>query len=182
MDQVRGASFLQSRRTLVPGARVLDLFAGTGGLGIEALSRGALGGDVRGKRPSGHRLHPGQLGQKPASGSRARSCSAWTRLPSWAACGGTHVSTSCSWPTRHTRPVSKPEDFAARLLAERGPRRPHWPRRGCLCWRSRRGTFWARIIGWLGASYGKNGYGTAEVLFLRQATGPEEAGDGDRPG
>ncbi len=40
MDQVRGAIF-SSLGDRVPGTRVLDLFAGTGGLGIEALSRGA---------------------------------------------------------------------------------------------------------------------------------------------
>jgi len=40
MDRVRGAVF-SSLGDLVPGARVLDLFAGSGGLGIEALSRGA---------------------------------------------------------------------------------------------------------------------------------------------
>jgi 16S rRNA (guanine966-N2)-methyltransferase len=41
MDQVRAAIF-SSLAELVPGARVLDLFAGAGGLGIEALSRGAV--------------------------------------------------------------------------------------------------------------------------------------------
>jgi 16S rRNA (guanine966-N2)-methyltransferase len=40
MDQVRGAIF-SSLAERVAGARVLDLFAGAGGLGIEALSRGA---------------------------------------------------------------------------------------------------------------------------------------------
>lgn len=40
MDQVRGAIF-SSLGDHVVGARVLDLFAGTGALGIEALSRGA---------------------------------------------------------------------------------------------------------------------------------------------
>jgi len=40
MDRIRGAIF-SSLGDLVPGARVLDLFAGTGALGIEALSRGA---------------------------------------------------------------------------------------------------------------------------------------------
>ena len=40
MDQVKGAIF-SSLAPLIPGASVLDLFAGSGGLGIEALSRGA---------------------------------------------------------------------------------------------------------------------------------------------
>lgn len=40
MDRVRGAIF-SSLGDAVPGARVLDLFAGSGAFGIEALSRGA---------------------------------------------------------------------------------------------------------------------------------------------
>jgi 16S rRNA (guanine966-N2)-methyltransferase len=40
MEVVRNAIF-NSLAEFVAGARVLDLFAGTGGLGIEALSRGA---------------------------------------------------------------------------------------------------------------------------------------------
>jgi 16S rRNA (guanine966-N2)-methyltransferase len=40
MDRVRAAVF-SSLGDLVPGARCLDLFAGSGAMGIEALSRGA---------------------------------------------------------------------------------------------------------------------------------------------
>jgi 16S rRNA (guanine966-N2)-methyltransferase len=40
MDRVKGAIFSSLGETII-GARVLDLFAGTGALGIEALSRGA---------------------------------------------------------------------------------------------------------------------------------------------
>lgn len=40
MDKVKGAIF-SSLGEVVAGARVLDLFAGSGALGIEALSRGA---------------------------------------------------------------------------------------------------------------------------------------------
>ncbi|MEP6809029.1 MAG: 16S rRNA (guanine(966)-N(2))-methyltransferase RsmD [Chthoniobacterales bacterium] len=41
MDRVKAAIF-SSLHTSIVGARVLDLFAGTGALGIEALSRGAV--------------------------------------------------------------------------------------------------------------------------------------------
>jgi 16S rRNA (guanine966-N2)-methyltransferase len=40
MDRVKAAVFSSLGET-IPGARVLDLFAGSGALGIEALSRGA---------------------------------------------------------------------------------------------------------------------------------------------
>ena len=46
-DKVKGAVF-SSLGELVVGARVLDLFAGSGALGIEALSRGAASADVCG--------------------------------------------------------------------------------------------------------------------------------------
>ena len=39
-DRIRQVIF-SSLAELVPGARVLDLYAGTGSFGIEALSRGA---------------------------------------------------------------------------------------------------------------------------------------------
>lgn len=40
-ERVRGAIFSMIGREAVEGVRVLDLYAGTGALGIEALSRGA---------------------------------------------------------------------------------------------------------------------------------------------
>ena len=46
MDRVKAAIF-SSLGEAVIGARVLDLFAGTGALGIEALSRGAESALVR---------------------------------------------------------------------------------------------------------------------------------------
>jgi 16S rRNA (guanine966-N2)-methyltransferase len=50
-EHVRGA-LLDLLRPDLPGARVLDLFAGTGALGLEALSRGAAKCDFVETRPS----------------------------------------------------------------------------------------------------------------------------------
>ena len=57
LDQVKEAMFSIVQFDL-PGARVLDLFAGSGQLGIEALSRGAA--QLQGLRPV--RPQPGQRG------------------------------------------------------------------------------------------------------------------------
>lgn len=50
MDRVKGAIF-SSLGEAIPGARVLDLFAGTGALGIEALSRGCARATLVEKNP-----------------------------------------------------------------------------------------------------------------------------------
>lgn len=50
-DRVREALFA-ALGDLVPGSRVLDLFAGSGSLGLEALSRGALSADFVDRDPS----------------------------------------------------------------------------------------------------------------------------------
>jgi 16S rRNA (guanine966-N2)-methyltransferase len=68
MDRVRAAIF-SSLAELVPGARVLDLFAGTGALGIEALSRGAAAAtlvekDQRGIRAIQRNLEAARLEAK----------------------------------------------------------------------------------------------------------------------
>jgi 16S rRNA (guanine966-N2)-methyltransferase len=46
------ASLLDVLARDLPGARVLDLFAGTGALGLEAISRGAVGADFVEFRPA----------------------------------------------------------------------------------------------------------------------------------
>jgi 16S rRNA (guanine966-N2)-methyltransferase len=50
-EQVR-VTMLGLLKDVLPGARVLDLFAGTGALGLEALSRGAATADFVEFRPS----------------------------------------------------------------------------------------------------------------------------------
>ena len=46
------AAMLDRLRDLLPNARILDLFAGTGALGLESLSRGAASADFVETRPS----------------------------------------------------------------------------------------------------------------------------------
>ncbi len=58
-DRVKGAVFNILGDAIVE-SRVLDLFAGTGSVGIEALSRGAETGCVRRKASKGHRHDSGQ--------------------------------------------------------------------------------------------------------------------------
>ncbi|NJD09931.1 MAG: 16S rRNA (guanine(966)-N(2))-methyltransferase RsmD, partial [Gemmatimonadetes bacterium] len=47
-DRVREA-WMSALQLDLPGSRVLDLFAGSGALGLEALSRGAVSATVVGK-------------------------------------------------------------------------------------------------------------------------------------
>lgn len=54
-ERVREAIFDILGPRLVPGARVLDLYAGTGALGIEALSRGAATADFVERSPDAAR-------------------------------------------------------------------------------------------------------------------------------
>jgi 16S rRNA (guanine966-N2)-methyltransferase len=59
-DRVREALF-SSLAPLLPGARVLDLYAGSGALGIEALSRGAASAVFVESRPAVARVVRGNL-------------------------------------------------------------------------------------------------------------------------
>lgn len=72
-DRVRESLFsMLAHRDVVEGARVLDLFAGTGALGLEALSRGAAHVTFVENGRTGGRLI--------AENIRALECAAQTRL------------------------------------------------------------------------------------------------------
>jgi 16S rRNA (guanine966-N2)-methyltransferase len=60
-DRVREALFSILGPSVVEGARVLDLFAGSGALAIEALSRGAVSADLVDAHPAAIRAIRGNL-------------------------------------------------------------------------------------------------------------------------
>ena len=77
-DRVREATFnALGSLGAVDEAAVLDLFAGSGAMGIEALSRGAARGDLRRLRPGRPPRHRGQPGRPAGSPTRPR----WWRRP-----------------------------------------------------------------------------------------------------
>ena len=138
-DRVREAMFssLESELGGLDGCRVLDLFAGSGALGLEALSRGAGHADLRRVRPAGgvgHRPQhrgagrdrgPRSIGRRSSASSatcrpnRTTSCSS-TRPTPWAPTR----SASCSRPS--SRPAAFDPDGV--VVVERSTRTPFtWP-------------------------------------------------------
>jgi 16S rRNA (guanine966-N2)-methyltransferase len=68
-DRVREALF-GALGDLVPGARVLDLFAGSGSLGLEALSRGAVSADFVDSSGAASEVIARNLGKTRLAGGR----------------------------------------------------------------------------------------------------------------
>jgi hypothetical protein len=87
----------------LPGARVLDLFAGSGALGLEALSRGAAHVTFVEQAPRPLR---GAAGEHPSlgAGARRRSCGQGRRREVRCGAGAARHSTSPS-PIRRTTPA-----------------------------------------------------------------------------
>ena len=81
-ERVRAAIFnILSPETYL-GERALDLFAGSGSLGIEALSRGAAWADFRGTGPQAMRGYSFQPGKYRVSSGKAR-CTRPMQSGSW---------------------------------------------------------------------------------------------------
>lgn len=115
MDQVRGAIF-SSLAARVPEASVLDLFAGTGGLGIEALSRGARAATfVERDRRTMDCLRRNLDKTRLTAGGEPICLDVFTFLSRAA---GRRFDLIFADPPYTTR--DQPEDFAARLLSSEG--------------------------------------------------------------
>ena len=82
-DRVREALF--SMLGDVTDADVLDLYAGSGALGIEALSRGAAGAVFVDTRARGHGGGPGQPDDARRAGRGGRAATPWTTCARWRA-------------------------------------------------------------------------------------------------
>lgn len=118
MDQVRGAIF-SSLAERVEGARVLDLFAGAGGLGIEALSRGAKAVIfVEHYRPAVHCIRK-NLEKARLTGSQIVCLDALAYLDRLAKDGAPEPFDLIFADPPYTT-AAQPVDFCAKLLASPG--------------------------------------------------------------
>ena len=174
MDQVRGAIY-SSLAARVPGARVLDLFAGSGGLGIEALSRGAVAATfVERDRRAMDCIRRNLEKTRLAAGTELICLDAFAFLRRAA---GRRFDLILADPPYTTR--EQTEDHAARLLADENLA-------GCLAadgWfvleKSPRHVISAMPRGW--KIVRQKAYGTAEVLFLQRTPVETNSDTGDTP-
>ncbi len=161
MDQVRGAIF-SSLGDRVPGARVLDLFAGTGGLGIEALSRGAQAATfVERDRRALDCIRANLEKTRLAADAELMPLDVFTFLDRTA---GRVFDLVFADPPYTTRDQS--EDHAARLLSNAGLAAGLAPDGIFVLEKSPQHSLVALPRGW--EAIRQKRYGTAEVLFLRR--------------
>ena len=98
VDRVKEAMF-SSVQFLLPGARVLDLFGGSGQLGIEAVSRGAASADIIDQNAAAIRVITENCRLTGLSGQcRVHSCEAGSYL---ASCGQRYDLVLMVPPYRH---------------------------------------------------------------------------------
>ena len=161
MDQVRGAIF-SSLGERVPGTRVLDLFAGTGGLGIEALSRGAQAATfVERDRRAVDCIRDNLAKTHLATAAELIPLDVFTFLKRVA---GREFDLIFADPPYTTR--DQPEDNAARLLSDTGLATGLAPDGIFVLEKSPQHTLPILPVGW--EIIRQKRYGTAEVIFLRR--------------
>ncbi len=122
-DKVRAAIF-SSLAALVPGARVLDLFAGTGALGLEAWSRGAAWVDWVESGKNALRVLRGNVAtlNVPAAAGRVRAADVFRLLA--APCAGTAFDLALADPPYAEAQEKGWQAQLAGLLARNGWVRP----------------------------------------------------------
>ncbi len=175
MDQVRGAIF-SSLGERVLGARVLDLFAGTGGLGIEALSRGARSAtfierDRRAVDCIRANLEKTRLGKD----AEIVCLDVFTFL---GRAVGRRFDLVFADPPYTTR--DQPEDFASRLLSSDALATILEPEGLFVLEKSPQHVLSASPTGW--ETMRQKRYGTAEVMFLQRSAAPANGLDHHPPG
>ena len=172
MDQVRAAVF-SSLAERVPGARVLDLFAGTGGLGIEALSRGAHAATfVERDRRAAECIRKNLVSTRLAEGAEVVCLDVGTFLQRFAdRVDATPYDLIFADPpyTQH----DQTEDFAAKLLGNAALVRTLADDSLFILEKSPRHPVKLEVNGWLPIRQKR--YGTTEVVFLRRADEPPTA-------
>ena len=161
MDQVRGAIF-SSLGERVPGTRVLDLFAGTGGLGIEALSRGAKAATfVERDRRAMDCIRANLEKTRLAADAETVPLDVFTFLDRAADRAFDLIFADPPYTTR-----DQPEDFVARLLSNSGLAAGLAPDGILVLEKSPQHSLPSMPAGW--EIIRQKRYGTAEVIFLRR--------------
>ncbi len=174
MDQVRAAVF-SSLAELVPGARVLDLFAGAGGLGIEALSRGAQAVTfVERDRRAAECIRKNLSSTRLAGKAEVFCLDVSTYLHRKFAEDAVGVQCDLIFADPPYTTGEQREDFAAQLLASPFLVRALGREGLFVLEKSPRHTIELATNGWVPVRQKR--YGTTEVVFLRR-TDPEPAAD-----
>ena len=167
MDQVRAAVF-SSLADRVSGARVLDLFAGTGGLGIEALSRGAQAATfVERDRRAADCIRKNLAATRLSASAEVICLDASTFLGRKFADGSTTPPYDLIFADPPYTTGEQQEDFAAHLLASQALIKALDGDGLFVVEKSPRHSLTLDANGWTPVRQKR--YGTTEVIFLRRA-------------
>ena len=174
MDQVRAAIF-SSLAARVAGAVVLDLFAGTGGLGIEALSRGARTATfVEKDRRTLECIRQNLAKARLDAGAEVVCAEVFAFCARLARQGGTRrFDLIFADPPYQTR--DQPADLASHLLSSADLPALLLPQGMFVLEKSPKSTLDAPLDTW--QIIRQKRYGTAEVIFFQRSGDVPAAGD-----